>query len=332
MWRIKTGLAIIVLAMLVLGVASCGRAPQSGAEGKPVEYPTRDITLIVPFKPGGAFDTSARIAAPFIEKYLPKRVTVVVKNVPGASGKVGLAELMKSPPDGYTLGVFEPFQFAVHRVCGESGIPEMSTFKYLGRLQSVPYMLALSSEGHFKSLADLKGQRVTVATGTEVFVCASVCQALGVKEFVPVIYDGGAEACLAAMRGDVDAVFVTFPTVMKSSGVEQRKLMPVLVTSQERQAKAPEVPCAKDVNLGVPEAILSMQILLAAPADTPAEIVRVLGEAVYKATTDSEYLAQMEKAGLMPAPLAPDQVQGLVSAAVRAAETSKELYVPLRTK
>ena len=322
----------LVVATLLLGSLGCGQPAAAPDKAKVSNYPTKDLTLIVPFKPGGAFDTSARIVAPFIEKYLPKKVNVVVKNVAGASGKLGLEEMSKSPADGYTLAVFEPFQFAVHRACGETAIADVKALTYVGRVQKVPFMLALSGKGTLKTLADIKGQKLSVTTGTEMFAAASVVKALGAKEFVPVVFDSGPEGVLAAMRGDANAVFVTYPTVMKSVGTDQGKLYLSLVTSDKRQTGAPDALTVKEAGLDLPEAVLYSNIVMAAPAGVPQDVADALAAAVLKATSDPEYIAQMEKAGLAPAVLEAKDAKTLIESMVKTADSGKDLYCPLRTQ
>ena len=67
-------------------------------------YPDRPITLIVPFPPGGGTDLSARLIAPYIEKYMGGGAKIVIMNKGGAGGDIGAAEIARSKPDGYTIG------------------------------------------------------------------------------------------------------------------------------------------------------------------------------------------------------------------------------------
>src|SRR3546814_5348914 len=68
------------------------------------EYPDKPIELVVGFEPGGGTDVMARTVAPFVEKYLGNGASVVVKNVPGASGQIAVTQVAHARPDGYTLG------------------------------------------------------------------------------------------------------------------------------------------------------------------------------------------------------------------------------------
>ena len=70
------------------------------------DYPEKPIEVIVGYSAGGGTDVMARTAAPFIEKYLGDGASLVVKNMPGASGQIGVTEVANADPDGYTLGTF----------------------------------------------------------------------------------------------------------------------------------------------------------------------------------------------------------------------------------
>ena len=86
-----------VFATVAAAVFAFGVAPANAA------YPEKNITLIIPFSTGGGFDTYARLIAPYVEKYLPRKVKVIPKNMPGAGGRMGLAAGYRAKPDGYTL-------------------------------------------------------------------------------------------------------------------------------------------------------------------------------------------------------------------------------------
>ena len=82
-------------------------------------YPDKPITLVVGFSAGGGTDVMARNVAPFLEKYLGDDATIVVKNMPGASGQIGITEVAHSDPDGYTIGTYNlsrslPQRFATY--------------------------------------------------------------------------------------------------------------------------------------------------------------------------------------------------------------------------
>src|SRR5213594_3167160 len=121
-----------VLALAVASLlAGCMRGQVDGS------WPTKNISIIVPFKPGGGFDLQARLLAPFLEKYLPNRVNVVIDNVDGASGKMGAVRLARSAPDGYTIAVLGVESIAFMRVMGQLA-EDPEQWSWLGQLGSDP--------------------------------------------------------------------------------------------------------------------------------------------------------------------------------------------------
>ena len=93
--RLKATLCLMLLVLL----GSCAQQKDDGS------FPARNINIIVPFKAGGGFDLQARMLAPFLEKYLLNKVHVVIENISGAGGKMAAAQLARSAPSGYTIGL-----------------------------------------------------------------------------------------------------------------------------------------------------------------------------------------------------------------------------------
>ena len=76
------------------------------ASAASAEFPNKNIQFIIPYAPGGGFDVYVRVIAPVMEKYLPKKVSIVPINVAGGGGAKGIGQLYRARPDGYTLGIF----------------------------------------------------------------------------------------------------------------------------------------------------------------------------------------------------------------------------------
>jgi hypothetical protein len=111
----------------------------------------KGLTFIVPFRPGGGFDLQARILAPFLEKQLPSKVNVVIKNVSGAGGKTGIMEIGRSKPDGYTIGIVGQESVAFMRAMGDLDV-DIREWSWLGQISSDPLMVAIPSAGKYKTL------------------------------------------------------------------------------------------------------------------------------------------------------------------------------------
>ena len=104
------------------------------------EYPEKPIEVIVGYSAGGGTDVMARTAAPFIEKYLGEGASLVVKNMPGASGQIGVTEAANADPDGYTLGTFNlPGMMA--RTIDREADYDRDSFTYLANVVNDPNVI-----------------------------------------------------------------------------------------------------------------------------------------------------------------------------------------------
>src|SRR5438034_8578689 len=172
-------LALAVASML----AGCMRGQVDGS------WPARNISIIVPFKPGGGFDLQARMLAPFLEKYLPNKVHVVIENVSGAGGKMAAVQLGRSGPNGYTIGLIGLESIAFMRATGQLA-DDPQNWSWLGQLGSEPLLVAATTGSRVKSPADIKTKNCRFGVTSEMLPSAAIlCRALGAR-FQPVHFDG----------------------------------------------------------------------------------------------------------------------------------------------
>ncbi len=325
-------IVILVMALVVVYTVS-GCSLLSGATSNPAAaWPERDITLVVPFKPGGGFDVTARIAAPFIEKYLPKKANVVVKNEPAASGKVGLQEVIDSKKDGYTIGVFDPVQLGTMQVLGDLGSTDMTKMTWLAQLDWAPGMMAIGKDGRFKTLQEMKGKEVKFSvTGQAGFSAVMIARALGATPKV-ITYDSSPDAGLAVMRGDTDATVFVWTTLNKQVNSSEGKLIAVMLAADKRDSHIQNVPTSKELGFSVDGSVLGAAHILAGPPDMPKELTDVMIAAMKKALDDPEYKAQMEKAGYPPLPMYGKELQDSVVSVAKIMEQNKDVISALQAK
>lgn len=330
LWRVIT-LAVFVAALVVAGgcanKATAPRAPETSKApeaGKSLEWPTQDITVIVPLKPGGGVDILARTTTPFIEKYLPKHVNVIVKNVPGASGKIGLMELFKAKPDGHTVAVLNGLDFAVMQVAGQLEGMDVRRLSWIGQLDRAPYMLGVGAHSGLKKPSDMKGKTVRFAgiNPTMVFSEAVIARAVGATpQFV--MYDGSGEAAMAVMRGDSDAFVLGFTSLMRNAKASEGKLIPMFIVSQVPDV--PElkgIPSARDLGIELEdEELLAEARALVGPPGLPSEVRSIWEEIITKVYNDPDWVIQLKKANYNPAPLTGDKLQSYMAATVEKVET-----------
>ncbi len=104
---VVTSFVIIILS----GVIASKAIAQSS-------FPSKVITFIVPTSPGGGFDTFSRMVIPYLRKYLPHPVNIVVKNIPGGDWNIGITKMYRSKPDGYTIGLINLPGNAINQMLG----------------------------------------------------------------------------------------------------------------------------------------------------------------------------------------------------------------------
>lgn len=326
--RISRFLPITVVAvMCCLTVVACAKGPVPAKQEILPAWPERDITLIVGFKPGGGQDLTARVVQPFIEKYLPKRVNVVVKNVPGAGGKTAIMELFRAKPDGYTLAITNAATLAPMQVMGELGSYDISSLTWLAQLHAGAPLVVRGVNSRFKAAKDMVGQDVRFAsTSALAFPTLVLAQALGCQPKL-ILYDGSAEAAMAVMRGDADAISLLWTAMMRQVEASEGKLIPMFVAANERVGQLPNIPCAKESGFSVEESVVIGRHIIVAPAGLPPEVARTLEDVMEKVLNDADFTRRMEESGSPVVPLGSREVSSLVREALKATEGHKNLLV-----
>lgn len=250
------------------------------------DYPTGPVRGIVPFAPGSATDTVARLFAERLRE--PLGQPVIVENRAGASGLIGAEAVAKAAPDGMTLlfgtnstnaaadALFKRVPFDMAR-----GFAPIST------LASVPLLVAVSVDSPHRTLAALLAA-ARARPGAVTFASASSSQRLGAEmlasmagvQMLHVPYRSSPLATQDLMAGRVD-LFVADQAVILP-GVQAGRLRVLAVSTAERSAQVPDVPTVAEA-AGLPDYDLFAWFALLAPAGTPAPIVARLNAAVRQA-------------------------------------------------
>jgi tripartite-type tricarboxylate transporter receptor subunit TctC len=264
------------------------------------EYPSKPITLVVPFPPGGVAELVGRPLAAELEKTL--RQPIVLINRPGAGGSVGMASVAKSPGDGYTLlmGLSSISIFPVSdRINGKQPAYELKDFAPIALITADPTVLVVRTDGPYKTLKDFvdaakanpgkinyssSGVYGTLHVSMEIFANAA-----GIKLFhVP--YQGGGPAVTALLGGQVEAL-ASGPAAAIAQ-IRGGKMRALASWSSERLALLPEIPTFKELGY---DAEFYIWTGVFAPATTPPNILSRIRNAVKQAATSAEFKAAMEK-------------------------------------
>ena len=259
-------------------------------------WPERSIQYIVPYKPGGGADASARVFCNGLSKKLG--VAVVVVNVPGVSATRGLARVAEAKPDGYTMGAF-------HEGLQATFVNGVSKYN-LGSLQCVcnvyryPNLFLTRIDAPWNNLAELnkaakeKPGAIKVASvlggSTHMFV-QQYMNSAGVK-FNPVPYNGHSERLNAILGGFVD--LTELPPSVASSMLRAKKLKALCMLSEEREPDFPDLPTAIEEGVDVE---YSSHYALYLPKDTPSEIVIKLVKVCQETLKDPKVVVGLKKIG-----------------------------------
>jgi tripartite-type tricarboxylate transporter receptor subunit TctC len=191
-------------------------------------------------------------------------------------------------------------------------------------------MLGFGAKSPIKVLEDLKGKKVLAAC-SQVTILPSMggLRVLGAQP-QPVFYGGGSDCALAAMRGDVDVVAQPGGTLVRMVASSGGKLIPILSFSEERLWFAKDIPTVKEKGFHISEglmAALDIQYFFAAPAGLPADVARILNEAIQKMIGDPEFSKDLERVKLDLAVLPPDKVEKGMSMMLDIAAQYKDILV-----
>ncbi len=298
------------LAAALIGALAFALSPAAALSA---EYPTKPITMIVPFPAGGVVDVIGRLVADRIGKSLGQ--PVVVENRVGAGGTIGAAQVANAQPDGYTLlmggaatNVFGP---AMYR---KLPYDPVRSFEPITHISAEPLVLVVNPALPVKSYKELedylraKGEAVNYASngpGTFPHLAVELLkQARGLKA-THVPYAGGPKALLALLSNEVTFSINHIPNIL--SQVRAGKLKALAMTGSARSPLFPDVPTFAE--LGVPGVEASAWWGLFAPAGTPKPIIDKLNAVTVAALKTPELRAKLldigdETVGSSPAELA----------------------------
>ena len=245
------------------------------------DYPSRPITIVVPYGPGGASDLSARLVAGSAPAYLNQPVLAVNKT--GAAGVVGSNFVKNAKADGYTL--------LSARVGSQMGVPAMNKtipykwddFTILGLIEVNPFVLVVSPQSGLKSFADFERKiknseemsyssaGVGTLLHTGVAVMADAMKA-DFEKLIHVPFKGGGKAAAAVVSGQVDFSFQNLSAV--SGKIEAGQLIPLVVTTPERQKIIENVPTAREAGYQNIEMVIGWSAIYGPPGLPDAVVTK----------------------------------------------------------
>lgn len=289
-------------------------------------FPGGTITFVVPYGPGGGFDTAVRTLASYMEEELGADTNVVIENIAGAGGQRGAAQVARSEPDGRTIGIFNLPGFVLPEMLGETMQYDLTELSWIGRLENQDYTLLARSGSDIHTLDDLMELEEIVVTShgfgsTGLAANQIMFAVMGLEERDPIYiggYGGTTEAMVGAVRGDGDITVSVISSAQ--SYVDAGDLRPLAVSGTERFWD--DVPTFEEA--GFPELTpLNLQRSIAGAPGIPEDRLQILRDAFQAATQNPAFLEEAESRGM--------NINVLDGAAAGAeVDTSFELYSRFR--
>jgi tripartite-type tricarboxylate transporter receptor subunit TctC len=264
-------------------------------------YPTKPITLVVGFPPGGGADSVARLVSDKMGRILGQ--PIIIDNRAGAGTTLGSDAVAKAPADGYTLLLGSANLYGSDQLLYKSvKYDGARSFTPISRWSSAPLLLAVNKDFNAQSVADIiqqarrdPGKLTYASSGSGVtthLAGLSFSQATGI-EMLHVPFKGGAPAIQAVAAGDVQMTFGTPPSILPM--VQAGKMRILAVTTAQRSALFPNLPGMAES--GVKGLDYTFWFGLFGPAGLPADISKKLFDASVEALKDPEVKARLEKSG-----------------------------------
>ena len=262
------------------------------------QYPSRPITIVSPYAPGGASDFLARTLAEALRARLHQ--PVIVQNVPGAGGAVGSVQASKAKPDGYTLLLNHVGLSTIPSLYKKLNFDPLASFEFIGLFAEAPMVMLARKDFAPNSFAELVAyakankEKLTVASsgmGSATHLCAMLFQEAIGTQLTMVQYKGAGPALLDIRSGQVD-IICDLPTTT-SGAVRSGELKAFVLTAPKRLPSLPDVPTSAEV--GMPSLDISTWFGLYAPLGTPKPIVETLSKALRDIVVDKGVAQQLEK-------------------------------------
>ena len=265
-------------------------------------YPSRSITMIVPYAAGGPTDTVARVVADAMGRNLGQRV--IVENAAGAGGTIGSLRSAKAEPNGYTL-ILNHIGMATAPTLYPGSVDPLTSFEYIGLVADVPMTIVARRSFQPNTLKELidytakQGNKITYANagaGTASHICGVLFASETGAQPVTVPYKGTGPAMIDLLGEQVD--FMCDQTTNTTNQIKSREIKAYAVTTAQRIPALVDIPSVKEAGLGNLE--LSIWHGIYAPKGTAAEVAARLTSALQSALKDEVVLERFNQLSALP--------------------------------
>jgi tripartite-type tricarboxylate transporter receptor subunit TctC len=280
------------------------------------QYPSRPVTIVVPFAAGGGSDLLARLVAQKLEEKLGK--PFIIENRPGAGTTLAAMQTVRAAPDGYTLMQATSSTMAIN-VSMQKKMPyePLKDLVPVALLSSSPFFLVVRSDSPVKTVADLIALAKAKPNGLNYgsggpgsmhHLSTELLQSLAGIEMTHIPYKATPPAMNDLLGGQIQVLFGDTTSVLPM--IQQGTVRGVAVTTAKRSPAAPDIPAVAETVPGYESASWQM---LVAPGATPPEVIALLNREVHTIFSNPAVVAELERRGIGPALTGtPDEVQDFV--------------------
>jgi len=278
-------------------------------------YPTRPIRLIVPFAPGGSVDIAGRLITDAWGRQLGQ--PVVADNRAGASGNIGMDQLAKAKPDGYTLAINNVALAVNPSLFAKLPFDTARDFASVGTMGTSQHVLVVTNSLPAKNVKELVAMAKaqpgklsfgSAGSGSTFHMAAELFKTEAGVQILHVPYKGGGPALVDTIAGQVQMSFPVLSAALPQ--VQAGKLRALAVTGPKRSPLMPEIPTMAEA--GLPNYSFETWFIVSAPAGTPKDVLARLNQTLNAALAQPELKARLLKEGFEPLTMSPAQADAML--------------------
>jgi tripartite-type tricarboxylate transporter receptor subunit TctC len=277
-------------------------------------YPTRNVTLVLPFAAGSGTDTTTRLIAAEVSKGLGQ--SLVIDNKPGANGMLAATYVARAAPDGYTLFVTTNTSHSANpSLMKQLTYDPVKDFTPIARTGNLPFMLVINPEIPAKNVQELTAYgkanpgKLTYASGSSAAIVMGATYARRANlDLLHVPYKSSPPALTDVIGGRVSMMFIDIPTGLPL--VTAGKLRGLAVTTKDRSALQPDMPTMQEA--GVPDFDITSWQGWFGPSNMPKDVVTKLNAEVRKVIENPEIKKQLGERGMEAFSGTPEQLAKFV--------------------